>query len=456
MRLLLLAGTSHGLMSVHAAAPWTLVNHQELRVRETPEFIHNLTAPGPEAVLITDEALPDGLAAERRVIQAVLELCARMDTGVPVVLVTRDPLHTEVSSALRRQYSGFSVLAYDMPRLPLPLIEEAFARLKEGGRSAQRHPQASGGPDTGQVSEPAGKKRSFLDRFRSKPRGGEAPAATDPLSRELANISRGMSRVVAVTGHRGSGLTSTAVNLAAEAAKRGLNTILVDLDTDYRGSNLYFSGFDEQARRDEHLGSSLIRMLARPQDYRQSAFHVKGNLWMSTLSYGFQDKRAIGQFLTSEKLAGMLSALRSSFNLVVLDLPLDVMRTLESSLIHMDTFGLCVPNNLYSVLSTLRNIELVLERDSASYLNAKTKVIVTRYNHSLRFRSDLFAPEKVSELLGSGLSDSFRFEPPLAGYVPYHQDFDLQIESDIPLVNSGAEFESAFGKILLRLMEGSG
>lgn len=129
---------------------------------------------------------------------------------------------------------------------------------------------------------------------------------------------------------------------------------------------------------------------------------------------------------------------------------------MESALIHMDTFGLCVPNNLYSVLSTLRNIELVLERDSAAYLNAKTKVIVTRYNHSFRYHGDLFTPEKVGELLGSGLSDSFRFEPALAGYVPASAGFDQQIESDIPIVNSGPEFERAFGTILLRLMEGSG
>ncbi|MEK3903590.1 hypothetical protein [Paenibacillus sp. FSL R7-0179] len=460
MRVLLLAGTAHGYITAHIADPWTTMNEGGLRVRETAGYLQNLTIPGPDAIVITDEGLPDGLAADMAYIHTLLEHLSQTREGTPVIIFTRDPGQREAWSSLARQYAKLSVHEYYTPRLPASVLKQALAQLGDRQRNKGR---GSGSQDIrstqgsgNESGELKGKKRSFLDRFRSKGKDAEAIQSTDPLSRELANISRGMSRVVAVTGHRGSGLTSTAVNLAAEAAKRGLNTILVDMDAEYRGLNLYFSGFDEQARKDEHLGSSLIRMLAKPQEYRTNAFPVQGNLWITTLSYGFQDQRAIQQFYTSEKLAGLLSALRNNFNLVVLDLPLDAMRQMESALIHMDTFALCVPNNLYSVLSTLRNIELVLTRDSAAYLNAKTKVIVTRYNHSFRFHGDLFTPEKVAELLGSGLSDSFRFEPALAGYVPASAEFDQQIESDIPIVNSGPEFERAFGTILLRLMEGSG
>ncbi|MEK4854749.1 hypothetical protein NST04_33275 [Paenibacillus sp. FSL H7-0756] len=460
MRVLLLAGIAHGYITAHIADPWTTMNDGSLRVRDTAGLLQNSTLPGPEAVVITDEGLPDGLAADKESVHTLLEHLSQTREDTPVIILTRDPGQREAWSSLVRQYLGLSVLEYHTPRLPIALVKQALAQLADRQRN---NGLGSGSLEMrftpARESEPGelkAKKRSFLDRFRSKGKDTETFQSTDSLSRELANISRGMSRVVAVTGHRGSGLTSTAVNLAAEAAKRGLNTILVDMDTEYRGINLYFSGFDEQAHKDEHLGSSLIRMLAKPQDYRTNAFPVQGNLWMTTLSYGFQDKRAIQQFYTSEKLAGLLSALRNNFNLVVLDLPLDAMRQMESALIHMDTFGLCVPNNLYSVLSTLRNIELVLDRDSAAYLNAKTKVIVTRYNHSFRYHGDLFTPEKVGELLGSGLSDSFRYEPALAGYVPASAEFDQQIESDIPIVNSGPEFERAFGTILLRLMEGSG
>ncbi|GJM70484.1 hypothetical protein HMSSN036_27000 [Paenibacillus macerans] len=49
-------------------------------------------------------------------------------------------------------------------------------------------------------------------------------------------------------------------------------------------------------------------------------------------------------------------------------------------MIHIDIFGLCVPNNLHAVLSTIRNVEVVLDAEKAAYLNAKSKVIVTKYN----------------------------------------------------------------------------
>ncbi|MFD1775287.1 hypothetical protein [Paenibacillus rhizophilus] len=50
---------------------------------------------------------------------------------------------------------------------------------------------------------------------------------------------RGIGRIVAVTGHRGCGITSTAVNVASEAGKRGLSALIVDMNIDYRSANMY-------------------------------------------------------------------------------------------------------------------------------------------------------------------------------------------------------------------------
>lgn len=136
-------------------------------------------------------------------------------------------------------------------------------------------------------------------------------------------------------------------------------------------------------------------------------------------------------------------------------MPLDLCKVFREALIHIDVFGLCVPNNLYAVLSTLRNVDVMLDQESASYLNAKARVIITKYNDRLRFQNDIFIPEKVNEVLSSGLSDSFTYEMKLAGYVPYSSEFDTQIETDVPLVSSSVQYEQAYGNILLRLMEGA-
>lgn len=112
------------------------------------------------------------------------------------------------------------------------------------------------------------------------------------------------------------------------------------------------------------------------------------------------------------------------------------------------------PNNLYSVLSTLKNVEGTLDKEKAAYLNAKSKVIVTKYNDRSRFQGDIFTPDRVSEIMASGLLESFTYEMKVAGYVSYNNDFDSQIESDVPLVYTGTDHERTYGNILLRLLEG--
>ena len=135
-------------------------------------------------------------------------------------------------------------------------------------------------------------------------------------------------------------------------------------------------------------------------------------------------------------------------------MPLNLLGKFNEIMIHMDSFGLCVPNNLYSVLSTLKNVEGTLDREKIAYLNAKSKVIVTKYNDRSRFQGDIFTPDKVCELMVSGLLESFTYEMKVAGHVSYNNDFDTQIETDVPLVYTNKDHERAYGNILLRLLEG--
>src|SRR5690606_2389930 len=138
-----------------------------------------------------------------------------------------------------------------------------------------------------------------------------------------------------------------------------------------------------------------------------------------SLGYGFTDRKLIEHFYHSGKLIGLLSVLRNHFNVVLLDFPLDVMGDLEEAILHIDTFAICVPNNLPSIISLLRNVEVTLDRERAAYLNAKSKVVVTKYNDRSRFRNEMFTPNRVSDVLASGLSDCFPYEMKVAGFVPY-------------------------------------
>ncbi|KFM83686.1 hypothetical protein [Paenibacillus macerans] len=455
MVILIVSGGFYRIVSGYLPDRLEAVQADALTLQDLPGYLQE-NNPAVDGVLLTDEAFSGSQEPDLGHLNAALNWFSdRRGAEVPVFLLTRNPLRSQQLEPLLQKYAGLRIVVCDEPRIPLGLIRSVLGELAAGRHGRSPKPQRAPVDTPVEEAKPE-KKRSFFSRFRAKAEKGEAqPEATDPLTKRMAGISRGMSRVVAVTGHRGSGLTSTVVNLAHEASKRGLSTMIIDMDAEYRSMNMYFGRFHEQSNKYDEMSASLIRTLARPQDYMTTACSIKDNLWLTALGYSFQDHRLMDQFYTSDKLVGLLSLLRTKFNLVLLDMPLDLFREFRETMIHIDIFGLCVPNNLHAVLSTIRNVEVVLDAEKAAYLNAKSKVIVTKYNDRSRFQNALFAPERVGEVLASGLSECFRYEMNLAGHVPYNNGFDSQIETEIALTNLAPEYEQAFGHMLLRLMEGA-
>ncbi|NJJ39955.1 hypothetical protein [Paenibacillus apii] len=463
MRLLLIAGGYGAVVRQYITSMTEVINDEELILGSAARYIAE-SAPEPDGVLVTDEALTMNAEKDRRDLEALISgLAAYRPSPVPVVLVTADSWKPKEWEGLCAKFPQVRVIVSDYIRITPELVGQGISLAGSGpipaagaARMGARETTAGRDAVKGKEPEASPSRKSFLDRFRPKPKERNTPEPTDALTRELNRISLGISRVVAVTGHRGSGVTSTAVNLASEAGRRGLTALIVDLDIDYRSTNMYFGSFHETTKRDEDINASLIRTLARPQDYAATAFPINANVWLTGLGYGFDDTRLIGQFVTEARLTGLLSLLRNRFNLIVLDLPLDLLGQYSEIMIHIDSFGLCVPNDLYSVLSTLRNVENGLHKEQAAYLNAKSKLVVTKYNDRSRFKGEIFMPESVCRVLTSGLMDSFTYEMKVAGHVPYSSDFDSQIESDVPLVYTSAHYEQAYGNILLRLLEGTG
>jgi hypothetical protein len=98
-------------------------------------------------------------------------------------------------------------------------------------------------------------------------------------------------------------------------------------------------------------------------------------------------------------------------------------------------------------------MEVVLEKEHISYINVKSKLLITKYNNRSRFHEKIFTQEKVCELITSGLSENFTNQISSAGIIPFSHEFDLQIEKNTPVINTVKDFEEAFGNILLRLIK---
>ena len=268
-----------------------------------------------------------------------------------------------------------------------------------------------------------------------------------------SDVSQSLSRVVAITGHRGSGVTSTVVNLAEAALKEQLSVVVIDLDVTFRGINMYFSSFSNED--EENLKSSLIKLLAKPQNYESCTYRAKPGLYVSTLPYSFKDKQLEEKFVTAEKIITMISVLKNKFNLCLIDLPMEIAMQHSNILAHIDTFGLCVKNNLYSVFSTARNMDLWSEKEIRKMLAAKSKIIVTEYNDKVLHTGENFTPNRTMDLL-KVVSRDFDVTSTLAGYIPQTDEFNRQIETEVSLVNSSNAMKEAYKKTLIRILEGVG
>ena len=138
----------------------------------------------------------------------------------------------------------------------------------------------------------------------------------------------------------------------------------------------------------------------------------------------------------------------------LLDMPLEVLGKFAESILFIDDFGLCVPNNLYSLTGALRCLQNLFAKEEQESLFSKSKIIVSKYNHQSKLQDESFSPELVCELLLELSDVYYEREFELAGFIPYTAVFDSQLETDIPIAGVNANMEKAYTDILLRLIKG--
>jgi len=449
----LLAGAFHSVLNKYGL---DIVNRDSIMIDEILAFLQQ-NQLSYEQIVITDDALINkDVYSISAILKNLLLLHEKENEKKPLLLVTSNVLLQDLN------IPGVEVCYYYTIRVTISQYQNIIRRTDIIGatpagkrrikikdkKSAEKQPQM---PEK-ETADIKPKKSGLLDRLR-KDKASFSPE-TSYAEKEFASISSEISRVIAITGCRGSGVTSTAVNLAHLASKKGLSTMLVDLDVVNCALNLYFSDFFEMAEKDNDIACSLIRNLAKPQDYKLNTYN-QDSLYMTTLSYSFRDKELLERFYTAAKLVNMLSVFRKHFQLCLLDMPLEALGKFTESILFIDDFGLCIPNNLYSITGALRAMQNLFNNEDMESLRSKSKIIVSKYNDQATLQDEFFSAEKVCELLlelGSAAYYESGFE--LAGAIPYIMDFDSQLETDIPIADNNSHMEKAYTDIFLRMIKG--
>jgi len=434
----LVAGSFYNILSEYEL---DIVNKEPLALGQVVSFCQQAQLRY-EQIVITDDAL---IGMDRYAVESALSnlllLHKRENRLQPILLITNLVSLRDVNVA------GVDIETQDTIRIPIQKYLDVIVNKETAGTIKKSRQKQY----VNDKEERPSSKKSITQRFR---KGITPEAPTSNADRDFESISREISRVVAVTGHRGSGVTSTVVNLAHIANNRNISTILVDLDTVNCTFNLYFNEYYELAEKNQDIAHSLIRNLAKPQNYSINTYR-NNNLYVVTLAYSFADKALLERFFTVDKFINMITTFRKSFQLCLLDMPLEALIKFRQSSLYIDYFGLCVSNNLYSLTSTLRGIQHAFTQEEMEHLFGKTKVIVSKYNEQISIQDEFFSPDKVCDLLLE-LSDvtlDSVFE--LAGQIPYRMDFDTQLEIDIPIAANDALMEKAYSDILLRMIKGA-
>jgi len=177
---------------------------------------------------------------------------------------------------------------------------------------------------------------------------------------------------------------------------------------------------------------------------------INRNLSVIGLGYSVSNRERISEALKYKRIASLIGLLRQEYDLVLLDIPLEVFKTLPDLITLVDSIGLCVNNSLYSVINTVRALEESISKDALLFA-AKSRVIVSKYNKINRYKGKKFTPELTCEILNH-LSGISKGEYRKAGEIPYAEDFDLQSGSSDRICSTDMNYRDFYLQILKNLI----
>ena len=400
-----------------------------------------------DLVLLTDQGVIDDYQNFKDLLEGFKQLINR---GSKFKFLTKDAYLERVFNQVVEYDLRFSVYLTDQIKVPVAmLIDFCISDNSDTEINNDSDPLIE---DTVMLKKP----RSIFAKLRSGLRKDDEFHASKPLDtkkqdvEKTISVSKDLKNIVAITGHRGSGVTGTVANIASVASDMGLSVMVIDMDTAYRGINLFFSKFGDEVELNSELSYSLIRCLMNPESYDVKSCKINRNLSIIALAYSVSCKERISEAMQYKRVLSLISLLKQKYNLVLIDLPMEAVKVLPDIITQIDSIGICVNNSLYSVINTVKAIEETLSKDTLLF-TTKSKVIVSKYNENNRYQGKKFTPEFTREILNN-LSGMSKEEFKNGGFVPYSKDFDLQMGSGDRLCNTNSSYRNFYLDILKNLI----
>ncbi|WP_027621888.1 AAA family ATPase [Acetivibrio clariflavus] len=399
-----------------------------------------------DTLLLTDQGVIEDYVNFKDLLEKSKQLINRRSN---FKFITKDIQLERIFNQVFENDLRFSVYFTDQIKIPVSMLVEFCI---SSNTDSEKEDTASLPVDDTVILK---KSKSLFDKFKSGLKKDEDSQNCKLISskkdvEKTISAIRDLKRIVAITGHRGVGVTGTVANIASVASDNGLSVMVIDLDTVYRGINLFFSKFGDETEVNSELSYSLIRCLMNPESYDVNSCKINKNLSIITLGYSVSSKERIAEALQYKRIVSLISLLKHEYDLVLMDIPLEVFKTLPDLITQIDTIGLCINNSLYSVINTVRSLEESISKDSLLFA-AKSRVIISKYNESNRYKGKKFTPEFTCEILNH-LSGISKGEYKGAGIIPYSKDYDLQTGGGDRICNTNRAYRDYCLEILKNLI----
>lgn len=268
------------------------------------------------------------------------------------------------------------------------------------------------------------------------------------VSKRNSDLFRG---VIAFSGDRQSGISTTVANAATVYSQLGNSVLIIDLDMRRRSQSVIFSSFKESIELESRVAHGLLVSLANPKNLEDVVSVVDDNISVLSIDTEVEKEikkfanRPIEQLFSPSNLVNLFSFAKSLYDVVLLDFPFELMRKVGSCLSYVDEVVLCIPNTEHH-LNTLLEVELeelLLNYDLIGHtLMSKSSILLTKYNQ----HSKIYGKEATDVLIERILND---LEDPVyhlsvIGIVPLSFEYERQMDTDKRIVKQNRVYEEAF------------
>lgn len=337
--------------------------------------------------------------------------------------------------------------------------EDVQKKLKEIEREERKN-RSKNRPDNKPKKSGFGRKRDNEGGIELNQEDGHLKVQ-NPKSGKKSDRRGGKSQVdyfkgiLAFTGDRQSGVSTTIANTATFYAEMGYNVLVIDLDMKRRSQSVIFKNFKDAIDLDTRVAHGLLVCLANPKNLQDVVSVVENNI--SILSIDTEVEREIKKFAnkpieqlySASNVVNLLSFAKSNYDIVLIDFPFEVMKRIGGALTYVDRVILCIPNTEHH-LNTLLEVELedlLLTNDLiGSTLISKSSILLTKYNqHSKIFNKE--ATDVLIERILNDIDDPM-YHLEVLGIIPMSFEYEKQMSTNKRIITHSRPYEEAFTRFI--------